>query len=249
MATNDVSVLASRLDDARSVTVITGAGVSAPSGVPTFRGDHGLWKSHRPDELATPQAFASNPKMIWEWYNWRRELVAQCQPNVAHEVLAKWASSSSVTTIITQNVDGLHERAGADELIRFHGSIWELRCWKECDAGRTAWWDPAVPLHPLPPRCPYCNEIARPGVVWFGENISPDVLARSATAAHCDVFLTIGTSAIVQPAASLVHTARYHGAFTAEINLEPTPTSTDVDIAIQGSADHILVEIEKQRKD
>ena len=247
MATNDVGVLASRLDDARSVTVITGAGVSAPSGVPTFRGDHGLWKNHRPEELATPQAFASNPKMIWEWYNWRREVVAQCQPNAAHHILAKWASSARVTTIITQNVDGLHERAGTDALIRFHGSIWELRCWKECDAGKIAWLDSAVPLHPLPPRCPYCNELARPGVVWFGEHITPDVLSASVHAAHCEVFLTIGTSAIVQPAASLVHTAKQGGAFTAEINLEPTPSSTEVDIAIQGSADHILAKIERQR--
>ena len=247
MSTNDVSVLASRLDHARSVTVITGAGVSAPSGVPTFRGDHGLWNNRRPEDLATPQAFASAPEMIWEWYNWRRELVAECQPNAAHQILAKWSSAAIPATIITQNVDGLHERAGTTGVIRFHGSIWELRCWKECGAGTTTWWDSAVPLHPLPPRCPYCNELARPGVVWFGESIPQETLTRSLRAAHCDVFLTIGTSAVVHPAASLVHHAKQHGAFTVEINLEPTPASGDVDISLQGSADQILPAIDEHR--
>ena len=243
----DLTTLAKRIDAARSVTVITGAGISSPSGVPTFRGTHGLWKNYRPEDLATPHAFAADPETVWEWYNWRRELVAKCQPNAGHQVLARWSSAAIPSRIITQNVDGLHERAGSAAVTRFHGSIWQLRCWRECVAGLTPWWDTTVPLECLPPRCPYCNEIARPGVVWFGENISPDVLDASLQAAHCDVFLTIGTSAIVQPAASLLHTAKQQGAFTAEINLEPTPSSPDVDMAIQGSADRILADIEQQR--
>ena len=247
MFTDVAETVASHLDTAQSLTVITGAGVSAPSGVPTFRGPQGLWKNHRPEQLATPEAFASDPEMVWEWYNWRRELVAECQPNAAHRILAKWSSAAIPATIITQNVDGLHERAGTTGVIRFHGSIWELRCWKECDAGVIAWRNTAVPLDPLPPRCPYCNELARPGVVWFGESIPTDVLTKSLQATRCDVFLTIGTSAVVHPAASLLHSAKQHGAFTSEINLEGTPSSGDVDLAIQGSADTVLVEIDRLR--
>ena len=247
MFTEYAKSLASRLDAARAITIITGAGVSAPSGLPTFRGEHGLWKNHSPEELAPPDAFAADPELVWEWYNWRRTLVATCQPNEAHHVLARWSNTNASTTIITQNVDGLHERAGTASVLRFHGSIWELRCWQHCATSETSWWDETVPLDPCPPRCPHCNGIARPGVVWFGENIPADVLAASLQATHCDVFLTIGTSAVVHPAASLVHQAKQHGAFTVEINLEPTPASGDVDVSHQGSADQILLAIDKHR--
>lgn len=247
MPADDVTLVASRLDAATSLTVITGAGVSAPSGVPTFRGPQGLWKNRRPEQLATPEAFASDPNTVWEWYNWRREQLAGCQPNDAHLVLARWSRASTPATVITQNVDGLHERADTACIIRFHGSIWELRCWQHCAASETSWWDDTVPLVPCPPRCPHCTGIARPGVVWFGESIPQDILTRSLRAAHCDVFLTIGTSAVVHPAASLVHRAKQHGAFTVEINLEPTPASDDVDISLQGSADQILLAIDEHR--
>ena len=247
MFTDVAETVASHLDTAQSLTVITGAGVSAPSGVPTFRGPQGLWKNHRPEQLATPEAFASDPEMVWEWYNWRRELVAKCQPNDAHRVLARWSHTNPSTTIITQNVDGLHERAGTANVLRFHGSIWDLQCWRQCEAPMTHWSDDSIPLEPLPPRCPHCSGLARPGVVWFGESIPTDVLTKGLQATRCDVFLTIGTSAVVHPAASLLHSAKQHGAFTSEINLEATPSSGDVDLAIQGSADTVLVEIDRLR--
>jgi NAD-dependent deacetylase len=223
---------------------MTGAGVSAASGVPTFRGPGGLWRTYRPEDLATPEAFARDPRLVWEWYDWRRQVVASCQPNAAHDVLARWSHRPGFT-LITQNVDGLHERAGSRDAIRFHGSIWEVRCRDDCPSSPGAWRDETVPFPALPPPCPYCGGIVRPGVVWFGEGIDPDVLSRSFAAAACDVFLTIGTSAVVYPAASLVHEAKARGAFTVEVNLEPTPASSLLDVALQGPAELILPEIEK----
>src|SRR5688572_11246812 len=163
--------LASKMQRARRMTAMTGAGVSAASGVPTFRGADGLWRSFRAEDLATPNAFARDPRLVWEWYDWRRSLIARCHPNPAHDVLARW-SARDTFTLITQNVDGLHElsahRAGAlPRVLRFHGSIWELRCWNAC--GAPPWEDRRAPLPTLPPSCPSCGGIARPGVVWFGE--------------------------------------------------------------------------------
>ena len=232
--------VADLMRDGVPVTVLTGAGVSAASGIPTFRGPDGLWKRHRPEELATPEAFARDPALVWEWYAWRRELVAACRPNRAHEVLADWSRRDAPFTLITQNVDGLHERVGTRDVVRFHGSIWELRCWIGCAEASERWWDDRVPLPDVPPRCPRCDQLARPGVVWFGEAIEPDVITRSLRAASCGLFFTIGTSALVHPAAGLVQEARRQGAFTVEINLEPTQTTAMVDVALQGPADEIL---------
>ena len=229
------------------VTVLTGAGVSAASGVPTFRGADGLWRQHRPEELATPEAFARDPELVWEWYDWRRQLVAACEPNAAHAVIAGWSRSLDDFTLITQNVDGLHERAGTARMLRFHGSIWDLRCWQQCGGSPERWEDRTAPLPERPPRCPSCGDLARPGVVWFGESIDPDVLKQSVDATACALFLTVGTSALVHPAASLVARAKAQGAFTAEINLEPTPASNVVDLALHGPAEEILVAIEQAR--
>lgn len=234
----DTEELVSRLRSARTLVVVTGSGVSAASGVPTFRGEGGLWRNYRPEDLATPEAFAHDPKTVWEWYAWRRATIAGCAPNAAHEILAKWSDRPGFT-LITQNVDGLHERAGTRNVIRFHGSIWDLRCAAEC--GRPAWEDRSNPLAALPPTCPACAGLARPGVVWFGENIDPDVLERaSRAAASAEVFLSIGTSSLVYPAAGLLHHARRNGAFTAEINPGATGASSSVELAIAAPAEDAL---------
>jgi NAD-dependent deacetylase len=236
---HDLTTLAARIKNARRLTILTGAGVSAASGVPTFRGQHGLWRHYRPEDLATPDAFARAPQLVWEWYAWRRELIAACRPNAAHDVIAAWSRHTGCR-VITQNVDDLHLQAGTRELVRMHGSIWELSCWGRCAAGMTPWRDDRVPLTDLPPHCPHCGRIARPAVVWFGESLRAEDLDAAVRGTACDVFLTVGTSALVYPAAGLVHDARQHGAFTAEINLEETPASTAVDITIHGNAEQIL---------
>ena len=239
-----ITQLAECLRSAQRVTVVTGAGVSAASGVPTFRGADGLWRTHRPEDLATPDAFARDPDLVWEWYDWRRQLVAACQPNAAHTVLADWSHRVSHFNLITQNVDGLHERASTLNVLRFHGSIWELRCWKNCAASPARWPDETTPLPTRPPRCPACGGLARPGVVWFGEAIDPDTLDQSLAATDCDLFLTVGTSSLVYPAASLVQQAKARRAVTAEINLEATPASGLVDITLRGPAAELLARVE-----
>ena len=236
--------LIERLRAAARVTVITGAGVSAASGVPTFRGATGMWKQFRAEDLATPQAFARDPRTVWEWYDWRRQLIAKAEPNDAHRVLARWQSRFPTFTLITQNVDGLHERAGSSAVLRYHGSIWHLRCAAPCREGAAGWQDLRVP-HPEVPRCPHCGGLALPGVVWFGEVIPPAVQrAASKAAANSDVFITAGTSSLVYPAAGLVHQAALHGSFTAEINIEATDASSSVDAAITGPAEELLLRID-----
>ena len=235
-----VDLVIERLRAARRITVLTGAGVSAASGVPTFRGADGLWRKVRAETLATPEAFANDPKLVWEWYDWRRQKIRDAQPNAAHDVLARWTRERPGVTVITQNVDGLHERAGTERLVRLHGSIWRLRCWQHCAAAPRDWHDDTTPLPTLPPRCPHCNGLARPAVVWFGEPLDPEDVRQASAAAACDVFLTVGTSAIVYPAAGLVHAAKRHGAFTVEINVEATEATSVVDVALQGKAEEIL---------
>src|SRR5262245_5814405 len=233
-----------RLRTARRVTVLTGAGVSAASGVPTFRGAEGLWRQFRPEELATAAAFARDPHLVWEWYAWRREMIAGCHPNPAHDVISKWSHAFDRCCVLTQNVDDLHLRAGTTGLVRLHGSIWELACWRGC--GVPQWRDEAVPLPVCPPVCPQCGGVARPAVVWFGETLSRAHVDAAFDACACDVFLTVGTSAVVYPAAGLVHDARRRGAFTAEINLEPTPASDAVDVTLHGPAADILTDIARR---
>ena len=241
MSDATVDRLVDRLRHAARVTILTGAGVSAASGVPTFRGSGGLWRQFRAEDLATAGAFGRDPTLVWEWYAWRRQAIASCQPNPAHEVIAGWSRTFPRCTVVTQNVDDLHIRAGTANLLRLHGSIWDLSCWTGC--GAPVWRDEAVPLSTLPPPCPTCGGLARPAVVWFGESLPHHELDAATEACQCDVFLTIGTSSVVYPAAGLVHEARRRGAFTAEINLEPTPASAHVDLAIQGAADQLLPNI------
>jgi NAD-dependent deacetylase len=229
--------------DAR-ITVMTGAGVSAASGVPTFRGPDGLWKQFRPETLATPEAFARDPKLVWEWYDWRRQKIAACEPNAAHRVLAAWSRQFPGFQLITQNVDGLHERAGTERVVRLHGSIWEVSCWTRCAGAPRRWRDETAPFAQVPPACPHCHGLIRPGVVWFGEALDPDVLDRAEAAADCDVFLTVGTSSVVYPAASFVDEARRRGAFIVEINPEATAVSGVVDLVLRRPAEKVLAEIE-----
>lgn len=239
----ELEPLIERLRAASRVTVITGAGVSAASGIPTFRGPGGIWRSFRPEQLATADAFAEDPALVWEWYAWRRGLVAKAQPNRAHEVLAAWSRRYPRFALVTQNVDGLHERAGTRSVIRFHGSLWELRCWDRCAAAPESWLEESE-LTELPPRCPHCGGLARPGVVWFGEPIPPAALAAASAALDCDVAIAAGTSAVVYPAAGLIGAAAARGAFTAEINPAATPASAAVDVAIAGKAEEVLDRLE-----
>lgn len=241
---DSICQLATRVQEASSITVLTGAGISAASGVPTFRGKEGLWRSYSPQDLATPEAFGRDPKLVWEWYDWRRGLIARCRPNAAHEVLAAWGKRYPGFTLITQNVDGLHEESGSEEVIHFHGSLWEVSCWDRCAGSPAHWTDKTVPLDRIPPLCPYCGGLIRPAVVWFGETIDNEVLARSSAALDCDIFLTIGTSAVVFPAAGLVNEAHRRGAFTAEINMEVTPASATVDLSLMGPAEQVLQQAE-----
>lgn len=233
--------LADRLRSARRVTVMTGAGVSAASGVPTFRGADGLWRSFRATELATPEAFARDPTLVWEWYQWRRGLIAACSPNPAHDVLARWSQRPD-WRIVTQNVDDLHRRAGTRDLVRLHGSIWELACWKDC--GQPAWRDERVPIPQPELVCPSCGGRARPAVVWFGEELDRRDVAAASAAARCDVFVAAGTSAVVYPAAGFAAAARAAGALVVEINPEETEASTTAGLVIRAPAEEALPEID-----
>jgi NAD-dependent deacetylase len=231
--------LGARIRRAGRVTILTGAGVSAASGVPTFRGSVGLWRSFRAEDLATPEAFQRNPELVWQWYDWRRSVLAECRPNPAHEVLARLSQRDGVT-LITQNVDGLHELAGSRDLIRLHGSIWRLSCFSRCGEPPASWEDRRTPLPELPPRCPRCGGLARPAVVWFGEALDADLLSRADEATTCDVYLSIGTSSLVHPAAGLVARAKARGAYTVEINPEATGAAPHLDLALALPAEQAL---------
>ena len=227
------------LAKATRVAVLTGAGISAESGVPTFRGDGGLWKDYKAEDLATPEAFVKDPRLVWEWYNWRRELIAKVLPNAAHKALVQLEIRKREFTLITQNVDGLHDRAGSGRMLKLHGDIWRMRC-TVCGAN---WPDRRAPLPKIPPHCA-CGGLARPGVVWFGEPL-PDGMMKEAehAAGAAEVFLVIGTSAVVYPAAGLVPYAKHGGARVIEINTDDTPFTNLVDCALRGPAGELLPQL------
>jgi NAD-dependent deacetylase len=233
---NDVTAAAARLRDARRVLALTGAGISAESGVPTFRGPGGLWRQFRPEDLATPEAFARDPRLVWEWYSWRRETIAPLRPNPAHVALAELERRVPDFRLATQNVDGLHAAAGSARLLELHGSIWRVRC-----AGcRRAAEDRRVPLPELPPRCA-CGALLRPDVVWFGEMLPPGVVEEAMAAARsAEVVLVLGTSSLVYPAAALPQVAKAAGAFVIEVNIEATPLTAAADVSLRGPAAEIV---------
>jgi NAD-dependent protein deacetylase/lipoamidase len=239
MMTSDFLVVKARLNAARSIAVLTGAGVSADSGVPTFRGLDGLWRNFRAEDLASPSAFARDPRLVWEWYNWRRELIAAKRPNAAHVALAELERRVEHFRLITQNVDGLHRLAGSEKLSEIHGNIWMVRC---TGCGRIE-ENRTVPL-PLLPYCSACGALLRPHIVWFGESLATEDITRSYEALEsCELLLIIGTSGIVYPAASFAPVAKAHGAFVVELNLEATPNSEIVDVAFTGRAKDLVPQL------
>jgi NAD-dependent deacetylase len=233
---NEIEALKKILQDAERITVLTGAGISAESGVPTFRGADGLWQNHRATELATPEAFSRNPELVWEFYNWRRGLLSEVTYNAAHKALADLESKVPHFTLITQNVDGLHLLAGSKNVLEIHGNLWKVRC-TACQKMTT---DRSSHLAPLP-KCQECGGLLRPHVVWFGEALDGTLLRQAITASRdSQVMLVIGTSAFVQPAASLALEAKTGGATLAEINLEKTPHSHFMDFSLLGKAGDIV---------
>jgi len=227
------------IDGARSIAVMTGAGISAESGVPTFRGPGGLWREFRPEDLATPEAFERDPRLVWEWYAWRRGQIAEAKPNLAHYALVTLEKRAPELTVITQNVDGLHAQAGSRALLEIHGSIWRTRC-LSC---RRVQEDRRVPVPELPPRCG-CGGLLRPDVVWFGEPLPFDTARKAFLAVDaCDLMLVIGTSGTVEPAASMAFRALERGARVIEINAEPTPLSDRATRALRGKAAQIVPEL------
>lgn len=216
MGLTGVAPVVRALGAAEHVAVLTGAGVSAESGIPTFRDAlTGLWARYRPEELATPQAFAKRPKLVWDWYVWRRQLVQAAAPNAAHRALARLETLVSRFSLITQNVDGLHQRAGSSGVSELHGNITRTRCSRE-GVILSDWGDGS---EAEPPRCPRCDAFVRPDVVWFGEALPAGALEEAVAAARsCDVFLSVGTSNIVEPAASLPWIAAESGATVVVVN-------------------------------
>ncbi|HEU4500705.1 MAG TPA: NAD-dependent deacylase [Nitrospira sp.] len=233
---SDLGLLKRKLESARSLAILTGAGISADSGVPTFRGPDGLWRNFRAEDLATPEAFARDPRLVWEWYNWRRELIATKTPNPAHVAVVEFERRFEEFWLITQNVDGLHRAAGSEKLSEIHGNIWKVRC-TACGIVED---NHDVPIAILP-TCRHCQGLLRPHIVWFGESLCSDDLACCAAALRaCDVLLVIGTSGVVYPAAGFASVAKETGAFVAEINFEATPQSGTMDLALKGRAKDLV---------
>lgn len=229
-----------RIATARRVTVLTGAGVSAESGVPTFRdAQTGLWAKYRPEQLATPTAFRRNPRLVWEWYEWRRKLVAGAKPNPAHFALAEMERRVPDFCLVTQNVDGLHQRGGSQKIVELHGNIARTKCFDEGTI--VSKW---AETDDVPPKCPECGGMLRPDVVWFQEALPEAAMELAVRASKsCDVFLSIGTSAVVYPAADLPFVALRGGATVIEINPQATPLTDQAQFVLNGAAGVVLPEL------
>lgn len=228
---------------AQRICVLTGAGVSAASGIKTFRDAGGLWEDHRVEQVATPEGFKDDPALVWRFYNARRKAADSASPNAAHLSLARMelglrrqGRAQTSFTILTQNIDGLHQQAGSQNVIELHGSVWQVRC---SDCGEVS---EDYPLElPIPARCDDCGALLRPHVVWFGEPLDPAVLeAASAAVGKCELFMVVGTSAVVQPAASFPLLASRRGVPLIEVNTELTPISVFATVALQGPAEELL---------
>jgi NAD-dependent deacetylase len=222
------------------IVALTGAGVSQESGLRTFRdAQTGLWAQYKPEELASPEAFRRDPKLIWDWYAWRREAVKGVRPNAGHYALVAIEKRVAQFTLITQNVDNLHRLAGSRNVLELHGNIQRVRC-ADCYTFTETWDDDTESV----PRCDVCGGLLRPDVVWFGEALPRDQLESAVEAARaCDVFFSIGTSGVVQPAASLAFAAHNRGATVVEVNAEPTPLTPKADYFLQGRSGEILPQL------
>lgn len=236
-AVNFPAELISLLRGTSKLVALTGAGVSQESGLRTFRdAQTGLWAQYRPEELASLEAFQRDPKLIWDWYEWRREAVKGVRPNPGHYALAEMEKRVAGFTLITQNVDGLHRMAGNQKVLELHGNIQRVRC-ADCHTVADNWDDDTGSV----PRCKECSGLLRPDVVWFGEALPRDQLEEAVEAARsCEVFLSIGTSGLVQPAASLAFAAHNRGATVIEINAEPTPLTSKANYVFHGRSGEIL---------
>ena len=225
---------------AEHIIALTGAGVSKESNVPTFRGEDGLWREYDAMQLATPEAFANDPTLVWEWYAWRQGLIAACEPNLGHKTLAKWEAEGMLKTLITQNVDGLHIRAGSVNVLEVHGDLWAMKCTSCSYRGRLD--SPAVGV----PKCPSCRANLRPDVVWFGESLDPVLISRVYDElSKADLCLVVGTSSLVYPAASFPVVVKENGGGLIEVNIETTPLSGIVDAHVSGPSGQVLPELDE----
>ena len=226
-----------KLCGSKRLVVLTGAGVSAESGVPTFRGKDGLWKDHRPEQLATPQAFEKDPELVWDWYHWRRNLVREVSPNPAHYAIAELEKRIPDFALITQNVDGLHLRAGSENVLQIHGELHNARC-SECSAIMALFEQEGLIT------CELCQGQMRPNVVWFGESLDIRLLEQAYVASgRSDFLIVAGTSNVVQPAASLAYAALGNGGYVLEVNLDPTPLTGAASATVLGKAGEVLGEL------
>jgi len=242
--------LAERLRAARAVVAMTGAGISAESGVPTFRGADGLWRTYSAADLATPEAFARDPGLVWQWYRWRQGIIGRAQPNAGHRALARIQSRLSGFRLITQNVDGLHQRAGSSDVIELHGSIWRARCLRGCGFvadGTGLASEPESRGEEDPVPVCRCGALLRPDVVWFGEALDEDRIDLAVQSARsCEVFLAVGTSSLVYPAAGLPLIAGRAGAVVVEINVDDTPLTPHAGLVLRGRAAEVLPALESR---
>lgn len=233
----DADGLQRAVREARRVVVFTGAGISQESGLGTFRGAGGLWERFRPEDLATPEAFARDPELVSRWYAERFAAMRAARPNPGHLAIASWETLFASTVVVTQNIDRLHQRAGSGDVLELHGTIWISRCAR---CGRETPTAVLPAADPPPPRCD-CGGLFRPGVVWFGELLPEVAFARAARAsAAADLFVVVGTSGTVWPAAGLVETAARGGAAIVEVNREATPLSELATLSLRGSAGELL---------
>lgn len=225
----------STIRKAKRVSVLTGAGISAESGIPTFRGAGGIWEKYDFRKLATPEGFRDDPRLAWEWYQLRQREMKKAKPNPAHETIAEMEKHFDEFTVLTQNIDGMHRRAGSRNIVELHGSIWRMRCTRD---GTII--DLDSPVEEIPPLC-HCGSILRPDVVWFGEQLSSEALeTASRVASESDVLFVVGTSAVVYPAAALPVLTKNSGGFVVEINIEETDISSFADCSILGRAGEVM---------
>jgi len=234
--------LINRLQEADSVVFFTGAGISAESGIPTFRGKDGIWNKLKPEELANFNAFLRNPEMVWEWYSHRKQIIHEARPNHAHIAISKMQDLFREVTVITQNIDNFHRRAGSRTVYELHGNIERNFC-IECKT----FYNDELPMEGKIPKCTKCGGLIRPDIVWFGEYLPQDQFQASEKAAKdCDVFFVVGTSAVVYPAASLIYIARDNGAYIIEVNIEETEISYLADKSFYGEAGKVLPAIREE---